>query len=177
MLSQISGFKRWLILLCLTTADVAVLSARVGRIRITEGDPRDLTLYQGPSNLYRHGGKPLPSYILKAKPTRPADEAGTGLYGFVGSKKPVWNDEDEEAARFATDEAIQYYSLDCYEGQPCSQTIPIEADAKAEIGRPNLVTHPDPDVGNEIDGAGSQVPVLPEVTNIGLTHICNNKYL
>ena len=48
---------------------------------------------------------------------------------------------------------FQYYTLDCYPGEICSQTIPIEADADPEVGRPSLVTHSDPDFGNsnEID--------------------------
>ena len=36
------------------------------------------------------GGDPLPSYIIKAKPS---NDDMASLYGFVGSKKPEWNDE------------------------------------------------------------------------------------
>jgi hypothetical protein len=55
---------------------VAVQATRTGRIRITEGDPRDLTLYKGPSNEYTPGRSPLPSYILRAKPTEEQGDRG-----------------------------------------------------------------------------------------------------
>ena len=124
---------------------------RTGRIHITEGDPRDLTLYKGPTNDYRPGGNPLPSYILKAKPNEEVE--GGGLYGYVGSKKPEWNDDTELKNMGQTNDVIQYFTLDCYPDEPCSQTIPIDVDSDAEIGRPNLVTHADSDFGNnnEID--------------------------
>ena len=73
-------------------------STRTGLIHIKEGDPNDMTLYKGPTNSHRPGGKPLPSYVLRAK-SDPDFEDESGLYGYVGSKKPVWND-DEEAAKF-----------------------------------------------------------------------------
>jgi len=128
-----------------------VHSTRTGRLRITEGDPRDLTLYKGPSNEYRPGGNPLPSYIIKAKPNYDDDDTGA-LYGFVGSKKPEWNDDNEVKNVGDNNDVIQYYTLDCYPDEPCSQTIPIDVDPDAEIGRPNLVTHADSDFGNnEVD--------------------------
>ena len=55
---------------------VVVKATRTGRIRITEGDPRDLTLYKGPSNEYTPGRNPLPSYILRAKPTEEQGDRG-----------------------------------------------------------------------------------------------------
>ena len=144
--------KGLLAVLVWTIVNVVVESTRTGRIHITEGDPRDLTLYQGPANSYRAGGKPLPSYILKAKPKLGYEEEAA-LYGYVGSKKPDWND-DEDGLKFdSVSEDIQTYTLDCYPGETCSQTIPIDIDPNAEIGRPGLVTHSDPDFGgiNEIE--------------------------
>jgi len=52
--------ERWLSLVVavVVVVDVAVGQApRAGRIHITEGDPRDLTLYKGPSNDYRYRKK------------------------------------------------------------------------------------------------------------------------
>ena len=60
---------------------LAVQATRTGRIRITEGDPRDLTLYQGPSNEYTPGRSPLPSYILRAKPTE--EQGDRGNYNLI----------------------------------------------------------------------------------------------
>jgi len=53
-----------------------------------------------------------------------------------------------EGGDAADNDAIQYFTLDCYPDEPCSQTIPIDVDPDAGIGRPNLVTHSDPDFGN-----------------------------
>ena len=48
---------------------------------------------------------------------------------------------------------LQYYTLDCYPGEICTQTIPIEAGPDLEVGRPSLVTHSESDFGtsNEIE--------------------------
>jgi hypothetical protein len=51
--------ERWLsLVVAVVVVDVAVGQApRTGRIHITEGDPRDLTLYKGPTNDYRYRKK------------------------------------------------------------------------------------------------------------------------
>ena len=52
----------WFFQFIVVVVDV-VEAARTGRLRITEGDPRDLTLYKGPTNDYRPG-KHLPTLKL-----------------------------------------------------------------------------------------------------------------
>ena len=69
-------------------------------------------LYRGPKNPRRSG---LSTYILRAHTTIPPRY-------FTGSPKPVW---DEPVKPF---KPIKSYTVECYPGQACSQTIPLWAN-------------------------------------------------
>jgi hypothetical protein len=69
--------------------------SRNSRILITEGDPRALTFYEGPGNVYRPG-RPLPSLIIKSK----RNIGSKNPYEHLEYQKPVW-DEDDKLRQFS----------------------------------------------------------------------------
>ena len=95
----------------------------------------------------------------------------------MGSQKPVWNDEtDPQSPKNHQNDVIQYYTLDCYPDEPCSQSIPIDVDPNAEIGRPNLVSHSDFGSYNEVDNEhistnriSAPAPKVEQIQNFPVT--------
>jgi hypothetical protein len=59
--------ERWLsLVVAVVVVDVVAGQApRTGRIHITEGDPRDLTLYKGPTNDYRYRKRVYSNVVRK----------------------------------------------------------------------------------------------------------------
>jgi hypothetical protein len=51
---KIEGWLSLVVAVVVVVDVVAGQAPRTGRIHITEGDPRDLALYKGPSNDYRY---------------------------------------------------------------------------------------------------------------------------
>jgi len=82
--------KLWWIFLCFTL----IKGFRNSRILITEGDPRALTFYEGPTNVYR-AGKILPSVIIKSK----RNIGNKNPFDSLEYQKPIW-EEDEKLKQY-----------------------------------------------------------------------------
>ena len=132
-----------------------------GTFRVYDGG-RATSLYQGPAN-YNKDGPPLASFIVTARPIYNEINDDNEIY--LGSKKPIWDDDPEDNTveenniymnNYEEDNLpnLQYHSLECTPGVAgsCTQMIDIDLPTVSSNSKNQYSTTHQPPQAPHYDG-------------------------